>query len=212
MSQGSNIGPNLLWHGNIKINTDTMGFNFKFHVAEKPEADAISALGALSALMKKLMPVNSEITYATVAKDNHAKDSRFSRAAIGVGAFGMDATPPAGEEYNRPDDCLLIRFEHSGGASVTRKLGPVPDSIIAGGAIDGTFPTDVTAPVVVSPTAWVTLDTYPAMVTKFMQAFMFYTNHLQSGHSPGGPYVYESWTAAYVLRVGRKKGGRVLVS
>lgn len=212
MSQGSNTDPNFLWHGNVKINTDTMGFNWKFHVAEKPEADAITSLGALTSLMKKMMPVNSEITYATVAKDNHAKDSRFSRAAIGVGAYGLDLTTPAGEDYNRPDDCLLIRFEHAGGSSVTRKLGPVPDSIIEGGAIAGTFPTDVTAAVVAAPAAWVTGDTYPVMVNKFMKAFMYYTHHLVSGHSPGGPYVYYGWTAAYVLRVGRKKGGRVLVS
>lgn len=211
MAQGTNTDPNFLWHGNVKINTDTMGFNFKFHVAEKPEADAKIALLKLAALQLLLMPGNSEIVYATVSKDNTAKDSRAVRGALGVGAYVTAAgPPPVPALYNRPDDALLIRFEHLGGGSVTRKIGPLPDTLVVGGNMSITI-ADVDAPVVAAPAEAAPGDAWEVLCNKFMKAFMFYTQHLQSGHQPGTGYTYFPWTAAYVLRVGRKKGGRVLV-
>ena len=200
----------ILWHGNFKINTEKRGLNFKFHMAEKTEAEARTGAEAIAARYKHLLPLDASIFFATLQKDDTKKDSRFLDGAVGDGSHvePEPAEPPS--VYDFPTTSILVRFEHADGASVTRKIGPVPDYVVADGSIVSSISNVTTFPVA-APAAFVAGDSYAVTFNALMKELLFYTHYVKSGHAPGGEYTYFPWTKAFVLRVGQKKGGRVFV-
>ncbi len=202
------VGNGTLWHGNFKILTDEHRFNFKFHIAETDETTAMAVCVDLAARYKKLMPEGGSISYATLTRDNSKKDSRYVKDAIGPGEYVTAAGPPAvPAQYDYSKVCLLVRFEHEDGGSVSRKVNPIPDTKITDGGLIAAISAVVGLPATVPAVGAADWETE---FTNFMKAFVKGTHHVVSGHAPGGPYTYFPWKNAYVLRVGDKKGGRLI--
>jgi len=200
-----------LWSANFKINSNERGFNMKFYFAELDEATVKSNANDLAARIKALMPVDSEIFYATINNDNGVRDSRFLKDALGAGVYvtpGGGSPPPTKYDFSRT--AFLFRMEHAMGGSVTRKFSCIPDEVVAGGVLTSALPFVATLPVGSVPAAgaadWVT------EMLNFMKAIGNTTVALKSGHVPGGVYQYAAWTGAYGLRIGDKKGGRLFSS
>jgi len=208
MTQVANQETNPLWHLNFKINAIGRGFNTKFHIADKAEADALTAANDIATRLKILLPTDAEIFYATISRDNTKKDSRFLASALGQGTFLLDPEDE-GSSYDNAGTAILVRFEHTSGGSVTRKFCPIPDGVVTGGQPTSPITAITTAPVA-APAASSGADTWFVNFNKFMGAVCFYTHHLVSGHQPGGGYEYFGLNRAYVLRTGKKKGGPVL--
>lgn len=203
---GATVG---LWKLNFKMNTPTRGFNLGFHIAEKAEADAISAGVKIAKHLKAILPGSVEIVFATVSKDGTKKDSRFIRGATGPGLF-VNAAPPTPTTYDFSQTALLVRLEHSDGASVSMKFGPIPDDVITDELVVDALADVVNfaGPEPVDPavfTVW--KDNYLTL----MQVLIGRTNFVKADHLPGKTYEYFSWQSAFALRVVRKKGGRVFI-
>lgn len=209
MSVGANTEPNVLWHGLLKINTDDRGFNFKFHIAEATEANAIIAANDIAGRFKGLIPMDAEIFYGVLSKDNTFKDGLFLPSALGAGTYaGADVEVPT--VYDNARTCVEIRMETTENQPVVRKFAPVPDDVIAGGLVTtGVAP--VTGVQVAAPGAAAGGNHWLADFNLFMKSLMFYTHHVKSGHAPGGAYTYHQWKNSYVTRVGVKRGGRVFI-
>ncbi len=155
------------------------------------------------------MPTSAEIFFATISKWDSKRDSRFLPNAVGPGTYVEDDGPPVVSDYDISRTSMLIRLEHDGGGSVTRKFCPVPDSIIFGGkSVDAIDPVIGSAPPLDLPGAaadWVT------EFKNFMQALIYSTTHIESGGAPGGPYTSRAYLNAYAIRTGVKRGGRVFI-
>lgn len=203
-------GVQPLWHVNFKINTKQRGLNTKFHIAGGSEAEAKTKANELATRLRWIMPTDANIFFATLSKDNHKKDSRFLKDALGAGLSPEAAETPADSVYDWPTTSLLIRMEHEDGASVTRKIGPLVDvKVEEGDLLAAVLPQEGMpgAP----PAATIAGDTYAVKLNKLMQIIMLNTDHVVAGHAPGGDYVTFKWTSAFALRIGQKKGGRVFV-
>jgi hypothetical protein len=198
-----------LWKANLKINTDERGFTFGFHVINASETAARTAADDIAKRYLALMPKSAEIFFATISKWDSKRDSRFLPNSIGQGQFVEDEGPPEVSDYDISRTSVLIRLEHDGGGSVTRKFCPVPDSIIFGGKpVDAIVPVTTLMPPAAAPGAGAD---WHSEFTNFMQALIYSTTHIESGGSPGGPYTSRVYTAAYAIRTGVKKGGRVFI-
>ncbi|MBV9075165.1 MAG: hypothetical protein JOZ10_16185 [Acidobacteria bacterium] len=200
-----------LFHANYKINTPEKGFNMKFHIQGADYATVMPKAVSLSEYIRNVMPADASIFYATVTNDDNRRDSRFLRGALGPGLVAAVVGPPAVPSvYDMPQTAMLVRLENTEGDAVTRKINPIPDSVIsdalAGGAI-----TDVTGTPGSVAAAGSGGDWY-ANFNLLMKAICYYTVFVKSGHAPGGAFQYAPWLNAYYLRPGIKKGGRVFSS
>jgi hypothetical protein len=204
------VGAQPLWHLNLKINHGRRGLNCKFHVAGGTETEVRTKAIEIATRYKWIMPTSSEIVFATISKDNTKKDSRLVPGCLGPGLSPEAVEVPADSVPDLPTTSLLIRMEHEDGGSVTRKIGPVIDVFVADAEAVAAI-ADVTSMPLVLPPASAAADAYALRVNKLMQVLVMNTNHVVSGHAPGGEYTTFLWTAAYFIRVGQKKGGRVFI-
>lgn len=214
MPQGAawpNGGNLALWHANFKINTEKKGFNLKFNIADKVEADAKVAALDLAGRVKALLTEDAEIFYATLSRDDHKKDSRYLHTAIGAGTYNIVAPPGDPTTYDNAPTALLFRLEMTDGSEVTRKFAPLPDPAVLGGNLVAAIAPIIGTPGA-APAAPAGGDTFAERFNKFMGAVLFYTHAIESGHTPGGVYNYQAYINAFALRVGVKKGGRVFTS
>lgn len=203
---GATVG---LWKLNFKINTPTRGFNLGFHIAEKNEADAIAAGIKVAKHLKAILPTAAEIVFATVSKDGTKKDSRFIRDATGFGKFEVTG-PPTDTTYDFAQTALLVRFEHSDGASVSMKFAPIPDQVITDGLVVDALD-DVVSFVGAEPADPAVFTVWKDLYKSLVQVIILRTNFVKADHLPGKTYDYFSWQSAFALRVARKKGGRVFI-
>lgn len=204
------VGAQPLWHFNLKINHGRRGLNFKSHIAGGTEAEVKVKAIELATRYKWIMPTTAEIVFANISMDNTKKDSRLVPGALGFGLSPEAAEDPADSAPDLPTTSLLIRMEHADGGSVTRKIGPIIDVFVED-ALEADDIADVTAMPGALPAVSAAADAYKVRVNKLMQVLMLNTNHVVSGHAPGGEYQTFLWTAAYFMRVGQKKGGRIFV-
>lgn len=203
--------PGTLFHLNLKVNTWQRGFNFKFHLKGADYAAVMPGCIGIADRMKGIMPTDSEIFYAAVSMDNSNRESKFVRDALGDGKFAQTGDPLPAKPFDNSRSGLLVRFEISDGLWVSRVFNPIPDEVMTDGDLVNAI-TDITAPVIAAPAAYAGADTYAQAWTKFLQAVMFWSVFVKAGHPPGGAYRSSPWSAAYVLRQGVKKGGRVFSS
>lgn len=201
-------GPLYLWSLKIKINTPDGGLNTKFHICNKTDTDAIVVANDICARLKILMPSTTEIFGAVISKSNTARDSRILPDAIGDGSYLQTGVDPAATTYNRYDDCISVRFEDEDGDGVTMKLGPIPDTIIGGGSI--ILPIAAVTDVTVAAAALTAGGApYATEFTKLMLTIARGCGHVKAKTNvPGGGYDFAIFKRAYVLGVGKKKGGR----
>lgn len=204
---GSGVG---LWHINFKINTPDRGFQDKFHVAEMSQGAVLSIAADLALRIRYMMPPDSEIFYATISKDDHKKDSRFVRDALGVGLLQVTGTPAVDTTYDFARTAMLIRFEHAGGSSISRKFAPIADEYTEEGDLTDP-PDDIIGIPGALPAAPTVTTAFKTNLEGLMGAIMKQTHHVQSNHVPGGAYTYFAWENAFYLRVASKKGGRVFI-
>ncbi len=200
-------GVGILWSLNLKINSDQKGFNEKYWIAEKTEADAKTASLAICAQRLKLLPTNAEIFFATMSKNNSTRDSRFLHTGLGVGTYQFGDPTPVDTEYDYAGTSLLIRMENESGSSFSRKICCVPDNIVEGGTLVSSV-SPVTSTPLALPAADAVDATWYAKMNRFMALLCFYTHHVQSDHAPGGPYTYFAFTSAFAMRIAQKKGAR----
>jgi hypothetical protein len=204
------IGAQPLWHINFKINHGRRGLNFKSHIAGGTESEVRAKAVELATRLKWIMPTSARIVFASLSKDNTKKDSRLVPGALGLGLSPEGVETPADSVPDLPTTSLLIRMEHEDGGSVTRKLAPIIDVFVEDAEAVAAI-ADVTAMPGALPAASAAADSYAVRVNKLMQVLMMNTNHVVSGHAPGGEYTTFLWTSAYFIRVGQKKGGRIFV-
>lgn len=197
-----------LWHLHFKINTDERSFQCGFHVAQSTQANAKAVGLKLATFIKALLTTDCEIFYASMSRDDHARDSRYLQAGIGIGTFEAAATPPGLVNYSR--DCQLFKLEDADGNAVTMKFAPMPDSQVVGGKFK-VVPTAVVGTPVALPADPAPGDAYELIANGFYKAITFGTHHVKVGHAPGGVYSYQTWLNCYPLRIGSKKGGRVFI-
>lgn len=199
-----------LWHSNFKINTATRGYNLKFHHVGVDFAPIKLLAIDIAARLKKLMPTDAEIVYATLNNDNTKKDGRFIRGALGPGEYAVGGPPAVAQLYDTSWTCLEVRMENGEGDAVVRKIGPIPDAVLSSEELVAAV-TDFEAPGVGAlPAAGAGADWY-AEFTNFMRCLGEKTHHVRSNHAPGAAFTYFPWAACYYVRVGRKKGGRVFI-
>lgn len=198
-----------LWHLQYKINTDNRGFFLNFVVADQAEAAARAVGVDLGVRLLNLLPPDAEIFYAHMSRDDHLRDSRLLPTVIGVGLYAPTGGGGA-QTYDQARTSWLFRLESTDGGFVTRKLAPIPDSIVADGLIN-TAPAAVVAFAGPLPAAPAPGDLWNVIANNFMKAVVLQTHHLQGPHAPGGTYDYNNWINAYHLRIGSKKGGRVFI-
>lgn len=199
-----------LWNVNLKTNCNDHGLNDKFHVIAADGVAARTKAIAIATAYLRIMPSDAEIVYATVSNDNSARDSKYVPDALSAGLFinvDPDVTPTL---TNDPLTAVKIRFEHAGGGSITRKIGPVPDRVVTSNALP-TPPDALTATFAgADPVAGV-LSTYKLQLENFMKIISKYCVHVRSGHLSGGAFTYFAYEAAYYVGIGKKKGGRAFV-
>jgi len=201
-------GVGTLWSLNIKINSERKGFNEKFWLAEKTEAEAKTAALAICAQRKKLLPSNASIFFATISKNDTNRDSRFLSTALGDGSYVSAGVDPDPSVYDYANTALLVRCENTNGTSITRKFVCIPDEIVTDGALVSSI-TPITSTPVAEPAADAVDATWYAKFNRMLGLLAFYTSHVQGGHLPGGPYTYFAFNAMYAMRIGQKKGARV---
>jgi len=190
-----------------KINANYHGFNFKAGFANIDVATAVQRATTLASYLKALMPTDSEIFYASVSSNNTKRDGKYVPSALGAGSYGGGGGPPAPTHPDFDRACVEIRLESDDGF-VIRKVCPIPDEVVTQSEL-----VQAVAPVLVKPAVPpLAPDTGVTWYDKFnllMQALVYYTHHIKSGAAPGGPFTYFDWTAAYVTKVGTKKGARI---
>jgi hypothetical protein len=199
----------FLWKLNMKINGPVKGFNMKLWLQGKTPADAIAAGNDIAGRLKYIMPADSEIFSAVISKDDSKRDSKMLETAAGPGLYNVATPVVTPSSCDTDEAALLIRFEHSDGASNTMKFCPLPDNVITKRAIISTFAlaASYTTPVA-APAAPTLITDWVVNFGGLIGAILFYSAHVSSPHTSGGPYNWSPWLKAIPLRVGRKKGGR----
>lgn len=201
-----------LFHLNLKINTNEKGFPLKFHLKGADYAAVVPNALLVAQYLRHTLPMDADIFYATVTRDNSARDSRLLRGAIGAGTFEEAAGPPiTPANYNRPEDASLVRFENTEGQNITYKIPCIPDIIVNDAALQGGAVADVVGMpgVLAAPAAG--LDWF-LNFNLFMKSVVKYCIYVKSSHGPGAAFDFAQFENAYFLRTGVKKGGRVSAS
>jgi hypothetical protein len=201
-----------LFHVNFKINTAERGFNMKYHMNGTNYAAVMANAVALSGYLKKILPSDAAVFYATVTRDDSKRDSKFLRDALGQGEYITSAgPPPVPSLYDMPQTAVLVRLENTEGDSISRKINPIPDTVITDALVGGSV-ADVVTTLSAPSGAAGSGATWYLNFNLFMQAMVAYTIWVRANHSPGGDFTYAAWNAAFVLRTAVKKGGRVFTS
>lgn len=197
-----------LWAFNLKVNGPRRGFNLKFHITEKNEADAKLVAQDIGAKFLFVLPGDCEVIFATISKDDSAKDSKFVPSCLGDGLYQSSAGPPIVlGTVNMERDSLLVRFESAGPNPVSRLFPCLPDDRVVKQAL--ATPIDpVTAIPVANPAVPTDATLWEDNYNILLQTLVLSTSHVKVGHVPGGVYTYFPWNAAYPLRIATKKGGR----
>lgn len=206
-----NIGGLALWHIVYDINADDRGFTLSFKVAEAVESAARVVAVDLGARLLTLLPVDCEIFFAKISRDDAQRDALMIPEAMGVGTYQSAAGPPAvTPPYDAPSTALLMRLEDDNNLPVPFKLCPIPDDIVTGGQLTAK-PTPVVGMPGALPAANVVGEAYALGLAKLMGAIVKQTHHIVGGHAPGASYTYYPWKNCYFNRVAKKKGGRVFI-
>lgn len=199
----------FLWKLNLKVNGPVKGFNLKFWLQGKTPDAAVTAGNDICSRYRYILPADSEIFVATISKDDRKRDSLMLEAAAGPGLYNVATPVVTPSSCDTDEAAVMIRFEHGGGSSDTKKFNPVPDNVITKRAIVSAFALDSSYLVATA------VGAAPSVITDWVVNFgglirsiLNNTVHVKAGHTPGGVYIYENWKKAIPLRVGRKKGGR----
>lgn len=208
-----------LWHLFLKINSDFGGLNFKLHFIGANLAAVRANAERIATRYRWIMPTGGEIVHAHLSKDDSDQDSRQLPAACGPGLYGSNAQPtPVVTKFNRYTDCALVRFEDSTGGGVTRKIGPIPDTVVSAQVLTLAVSSVVgdvkpTTPVTVPGVAYVADTSWAAEFTSLITDIAANCVNVKAGHDPGGVFQYaDLWNALVSEQVGGKKGARVMNS
>lgn len=206
LSEGS---AGTLWHANYKINTSRRGFQWKNSIAGVDEAAAVAAAEDIATRMKKLLPGDAEIVFATLSNDNSVRDATFLDTALGVGEYESAAgPPPVPGQVDQDQTAIQLRLENIDRQSVQRYYNPIPDNILAGDALAGSVTNVLTMPGVIDAAG---AATWYLEFGNFMKTLVKLTHYVKSGHAPGGVYQYAAWRKCFVIRTTKKKGGRSFI-
>lgn len=197
-----------LWDFHLQINSARKGFNLRWAFVGADLTGIMTPATRIAGRLLNLMPTDAEIFFARLSNNNSAKDSRFVRAAVGPGGhIGPGVDPPA-TVYDMPQAHVLVRFEDTEGAEVSRKIGPIPDYVVEDEELMATITDVVGTPVGALGAVGSGADWY-ANFNLLMKDIVQNTVHVKSGHAPGGAFSYAPWQNAYVMRTCIKKGGRI---
>lgn len=199
-----------LFSSNFKINTDRRGFQLKFWHKGTDYTVPFGQANGIAARLLAVMPTDAEIVYATLSNNDHRKDSRFLRAALGVGTYVSPGESPPPSVYDMPQVSVLVRFEDTEGGQVPRKFGPIPDEVVADEHFLDNIAdiTDGGAGSTGAPGSGADWYENMALLIGYCAANSI---HVQGGHAPGAAYKWAAWTSAFPLRTCVKKGGRVFI-
>lgn len=199
-----------LWHANFKVNVNDYGLNSKWHIIAETAILAREKAVSIATAYRRIMPSDAAIVYATISNDNSARDSKYIPAALGAGEFinvDPDVTPTL---TNDALTAVQIRFEHEGGGSDTRLIGPVPDRVVTAHDLVAP-PADVTATFAAADPVAGVLSTYELQLNNFMKIITKHAVNVRAGHLPGQAFVYNAYNAAYYVGISKKKGGRAFI-
>jgi len=217
--QWSDGAAGSLWHLFLKINTDFGGVNFKLHLLGATLAAVRANATRIATRYRWIMPKSAEIVHVHLSKDDSDQDSRQLPEACGLGLYGSNATPtPILTKFNRYTDCVLVRFEDSTGGGVTRKIGPVPDTVISEQGLTVTPDSVIgdvkpTNPATAAGIAYVADASWATEFSNLIQDIAANCINVKAGHAPGGVFQYaDMWNALVNVQVGGKKGARVMNS
>lgn len=200
-----------LWKGNLKINTDERGFNFKFFINNATEATARGDAADIGKRYKAIMPPTGQVFYASLHRLGSERDSRYLHEAVGFGTYDPEETPtdlPSDYDFSRT--AVGIRLETAEGDFVLRKVCPIPDEIIFGSTIIDQF-NPITSPPADPATAPGAAVDWKTELENLVKKLMLKTVHIKTKKGPDGLPVVRSWQRGMLLRVGQKKGGRVFI-
>lgn len=206
----SSIELNGLWALVYKMNSDAGGFTFKAWLAASDKARARTVGEDLGDRIKNLLPTDAEIYFAVAYCMDGSRNAMALRACRGKGLWGSLATPAVETKVDNSHSAIKLRFEDIDLGVVPRKFSLVPDLETTADDTASAV-TDVVGIPVAAPAGPLAADTWVQQFNKFMQAFMFYTVHVQKGFIPGGVYKYKAWDNGYTEGLGVKKGGRVFI-
>lgn len=198
-----------LWHANYKINTTGRGFQWRSSIAGVDENTAVLVAEDLATRMKKLLPADAAIVFATLSNDNSVRDATFLDTALGGGEFEEAAGPPVVlGKVDQDQTAIQLRLENIDRQSVQRYWNPIPDAILSGDALAAAVTNIVTTPGVI-PAAGAA--TWYLEMSNFMATLVKSTHYVKSGHASGGIYQYAAWRKCFVIRTAKKKGGRSFI-
>lgn len=201
--------PGTLWEFVTKINADTRSFNLKLHlVGTDPVGVLLPKCVALAGYLKKILPTDCEIFYATLNNNNSTRDSRFVRAAQGRGQYVLPGVDPPDSVFDFQRTHLLLRLENVEGQSMPLKVGPIPDNVLTDDQTVAAITDVVGTPAGPLGAIGSGADWY-ANFNLLMQAIVFHCKYVKTGHPPGGPFQYAAFSNAFVLRPSAKRGGRI---
>ncbi len=202
------FGPNYLWKGIFKINTDEGGLISEFWIANVPKATARTRFEGISSRIKGLLPIDAEIFLATMHKQDGTRDGFLLPDSLGAGTYGTLLSTPAPTKMNQFRDSILIRRETGDGIVSSINFAPYPDPIITGADVVAPI-SSVVAGVPADPGDPAATDLYAVRFNNLLLYLQWATNYVQSGFTPGAAYTWDAWENLYVERVSTKKGGRV---
>lgn len=204
-------GTGDLWYLRYNINTETRGFNLKFHIVGTDETAIMAHGSRIAGHIKSILPTDAEIFYACYGKVGAPRDAGFLEGAPGVGTYQIAGTPPVDSKYDYSKTAVLVRLENTVRRAVNLKFAPIPDDICTEGALGANVPAVKGTPTGAIPTT-PTTDNWYNRFNLFLQYIVQNTHYVQSKRNANGSYNYDNWKNAYVSRVGDKKGGRVFGS
>lgn len=189
---------------NFDINYPRGSTSLKLHLVGADYAAVVPAAEKIATALRRCMPMDSEIFFASVNKDDSKRDSKFVPGCLGDGLFvGLDALVPT--VCNQGYDAILVRTENSDGGNVPLKIGPVPDEVIVSGEIAVAMTAVTTTFVGVDPTTSAATD-YALQFVELLKLISKYCYHIRTGHAPGGVFTGFAITALYPMRAAKKKG------